>query len=116
MTATDVLARHGTRALLRFTSLILIFTGLHLARLPFLALARGLGAAMTTIDTALSTPPRARTTRQRRGDRWGEPIPTTRHHHSQTRGRARAGYPDYGPAHHPEPPDSGVRWPGTATP
>ncbi|QYN23746.1 hypothetical protein [Amycolatopsis sp. DSM 110486] len=113
MTATRVLERYGTLALVRFTSLLLVFTGLHLARLPFLAVARVLGWAMTVLDTELSTPPAPRTARHHWGDRWGEAIPSTR----RRRRRASAGHrPDYGPAHHPTSRNPGVGWPDPVMP
>lgn len=105
MTATSVLERYGTLALVRFASLILVFTGLHLLRLPFLAVARVLAWAMTAIDTELSTPTAPRAARQRWGDRWGEAIPSTRR---RRRRRPRAGRPGYAAAHHPPTPHSGV--------
>ncbi|GAA3552572.1 hypothetical protein GCM10022222_40250 [Amycolatopsis ultiminotia] len=112
MTATDVLDRYGTAALLRFASLILVFTGLHLTRLPFLALAHLVGQVMTAVDGQLGTPPRPRTARPRHGDRWGEAIP-----HTRRRGRARPGHrPDYSAAHYPGPRNPRVPRPDPAAP
>lgn len=48
----DVLHRFGTAALLRFVALVAVFALLHLIRLPFLAVAAVLDAAMRRVDAA----------------------------------------------------------------
>lgn len=54
MSATDVLARFGTWALLKFVVALLVFVVLHLTRLPFLALVAVLNAAMSRVDGAVT--------------------------------------------------------------
>lgn len=50
MSATDVLARFGTWALLRFVLALLVFVLLHLVRMPVLLLAVALESAMSRVD------------------------------------------------------------------
>jgi len=54
MSATDVLARFGTWALLRFVLALLVFVLLHLVRLPVLLLAVVLDSAMSRVDNAVT--------------------------------------------------------------
>ncbi|WP_460404954.1 hypothetical protein [Actinophytocola sediminis] len=55
MSATDVLARFGTWALLRFTLALLVFVLLHLVRLPVLLLTAVLDGAMSRVDRAVTS-------------------------------------------------------------
>jgi hypothetical protein len=55
MSATDVLTRFGTFALLRFVLALLVFVFLHLARLPVLLLAVVLEGAMSRMDKAITS-------------------------------------------------------------
>lgn len=54
MSATDVLARFGTWALLKFVVALLVFVLLHLMRLPVLLLAVVLESAMSRVDMAVT--------------------------------------------------------------
>ena len=55
MSATDVLSRFGTWALVKFVLALLVFVLLHLARLPVLLLAVVLDGAMSRVDTAVTS-------------------------------------------------------------
>lgn len=55
MTATDVLARFGTWALVKFTAALLVFVLLHLTRWPVLLLVAVLNAAMARLDAAVTS-------------------------------------------------------------
>ncbi|MCT2587780.1 hypothetical protein [Actinophytocola gossypii] len=55
MSASDVLARYGTWALLRFVLALLVFVALHLVRLPVLLLVTVLNAAMSRVDGAVTS-------------------------------------------------------------
>jgi hypothetical protein len=61
VSASDVLARFGTWALVKFVLALLVFVVLHLLRLPVLLLAVVLAAAMSRVDAmvaaAVSTDP-----------------------------------------------------------
>jgi hypothetical protein len=57
MSATQVLQRYGTWALIRFMVALLVFVTLHLARLPLLAVARVLQWGMTHTDRLLMAAP-----------------------------------------------------------
>lgn len=54
MSATDVLSRYGTAALLRFLGAVAVFVALHLLRLPFLLIARLLEVGMGRVDAYLT--------------------------------------------------------------
>ena len=54
MSASDVLARFGTWALLRFVVALLVFVVLHLMRLPVLLLVAVLDGAMSRVDKAVT--------------------------------------------------------------
>lgn len=62
MSIGEVLARHGTAALLRFAGVLLLFLLLHLVRIPLVLAARVLEVAMRRINDyaarQASTPPR----------------------------------------------------------
>jgi hypothetical protein len=53
MSASDVLHRFGTWAFLRFVLALLTFLVLHLARLPFVLVARLLEAGMSRVDKSV---------------------------------------------------------------
>lgn len=55
MSATDVLARYGTWALVKFVLALLVFVVLHLMRLPVLLLAVVLDGAMSRVDKAVTS-------------------------------------------------------------
>lgn len=55
MNASDVLARFGTWALVKFTAALLVFVLLHLVRLPVLLLVAVLNAAMARLDAAVTS-------------------------------------------------------------
>jgi hypothetical protein len=54
MGASDVLARFGTWALVKFVVALLVFVLLHLVRLPVLLLATLLEGAMSRVDQAVT--------------------------------------------------------------
>jgi hypothetical protein len=54
MSASDVLQRFGTWAFLRFVLALLMFLALHLARLPFVLIARLLEIGMSRVDQAVT--------------------------------------------------------------
>lgn len=54
MSASDVLRRFGTWAFLRFVLALLTFLALHLARLPFVLIARLLETGMSRVDKAVT--------------------------------------------------------------
>lgn len=54
MSASEVLARFGTWALLRFVLALLVFVVLHLVRLPVLLLAVVLDGAMSRVDRSVT--------------------------------------------------------------
>ncbi|MFL6123741.1 hypothetical protein [Actinophytocola sp.] len=54
MSATDVLSRFGTWALVRFVLALLVFVLLHLVRLPVVLLAVVLAGAMSRVDHAVT--------------------------------------------------------------
>lgn len=54
MSATDVLSRFGTWALVRFVLALLVFVLLHLVRLPVVLLAVVLAAAMSRVDQTVT--------------------------------------------------------------
>jgi hypothetical protein len=54
MSASDVLARFGTWALVKFVAALLVFVVLHLVRMPVLLLAVVLNGAMSRVDGAVT--------------------------------------------------------------
>jgi hypothetical protein len=54
MSASEVLQRFGTWALLRFVLALLMFLALHLARLPFVLVAQLLAIGMSRVDKAIT--------------------------------------------------------------
>lgn len=50
MSIFDVLSRHGTAALLRFSAALVLFLTLHLLRIPLVLLARVLEVGLCRID------------------------------------------------------------------
>lgn len=76
MSASEVLARYGTWALVRFVLTLLAFVLVHLTRLPLLVLARLLEALMQRLDnlvaTGLPTPPPAASPSPSPSPRTGE--------------------------------------------
>jgi hypothetical protein len=55
MTASDVLTRFGTWALVKFTAALVLFVLLHLVRMPVLLLVAVLNAAMARVDAAVTS-------------------------------------------------------------
>lgn len=55
MSASDVLARFGTWALVKFTAALCLFVLLHLVRMPVLLLVAVLNAAMSRVDAAVTS-------------------------------------------------------------
>jgi hypothetical protein len=54
MSASEVLQRFGTWTFLRFVLALLMFLALHLARLPFVLIARLLETGMSRVDKAVT--------------------------------------------------------------
>lgn len=54
MSATDVLARYGTWALVKITLALLAFVLLHLVRVPVVLLLVVLAGAMSRVDNAVA--------------------------------------------------------------
>lgn len=54
MSASDVLSRFGTWALVKFVLALLVFVLLHLVRLPVLLLAVALESAMARVNGAVT--------------------------------------------------------------
>jgi len=54
MSASEVLTRFGTWALLRFVLALLVFVVLHLLRLPVLLVVAVLNGAMSRVDKAVT--------------------------------------------------------------
>ncbi|MFE0022370.1 hypothetical protein [Amycolatopsis sp. NPDC059021] len=87
MSPFDSLPDVGTRALMRFTGGLVAYLLVHLLRLPVKFALDVLETTMRHIVAQLSAladqPAPARKPRPGQwGDRWGEPIPSTRARHS----------------------------------